>query len=117
MKFNLDILRHYLLVKQGVLPENVTLETEFTKHLRMSYEDIRQMLCFVTKRTGVKFSSDSYYYLSDVFELVIHMMVRSVEVEISDDCFGDASDAAGADGWQEFLSKKFELPYHAIHLN
>lgn len=117
MKFNIDMLRQYLLIDQGVLPEQVTPETEFMNHLHMSCEDIRRMLVFITNNTGVTFSVDSDYYLTDVFELLIHMMVRSVEVEISQECFAAVPDTDKSTVWQQFLYKKFQLPLSAVQLS
>lgn len=117
MKFNLDILRQYLLTDHGVLPEHVSLETEFRKNLHMSYEDTRRMLGFITRKTGVNFSSDSYYYLTDVFELLIHLMIRSVEVEISEEGFATAPNVDKSVVWQEFLNKKFQLPIYQVQSN
>ncbi|GLU54383.1 hypothetical protein [Dyadobacter frigoris] len=117
MKFNLETLQHYLFINQGVPPENVTLETEFRSHLHMSVEDIRKMLGFITEKTGVTFSSDSDYYLTDVFELLIHLMIRSINVEISEEFFAGVADSDKSVGWQEFLNKKFKLPFHAVQLS
>lgn len=112
MKFNLNILRYHLFIQQGILPERVTLEADFKGDLNMSDEQIMLMLRFVHKETGVTFLKDSGFYLTDVFDLIIHMMVRSVEVEINDEYFNSISEQV----WQDFLKTKFRFPVYA-HLN
>ena len=76
MKFNLNILRSHLFIQMGILPERVILEATFSSDLEMSEDQIIIMLAFVTWQTGVAFSKDSVFCLTDVFDLIIHMMLR-----------------------------------------
>ena len=112
MKFNLNILKYHLFIQQGIPPERVNLETNFKADLKMSDNQIKRMLGFVQGQTGIIFPGDATFYLTDVFDLVIHMMIRAVEVEISDEYFNSRSETV----WQNFLRTKFMLPVYA-HLN
>lgn len=112
MKFNVDTLRHYLLIQQGILPERVKLETSFKGQLGMSDEKVKSMLAFVSSYTGVVFPRDASHYLSDVFDLLIHVMIRSDEVDLGDELFLGVAEP----GWQAFLHTKFSIPIYA-HLN
>ena len=108
MKFNLNILRSHLFIQMGILPERVALEANFRTDLGMSEDQIKMMLSVVTLQTGVGFSKDSVFYLTDVFDLIIHMMLRSVDVEISEEYFNSLTEPI----WQNFLRTKFEIsPY------
>ncbi|MHA4739571.1 hypothetical protein [Dyadobacter sp. MSC1_007] len=48
------------------------------------------MLGFVQGQTGIVFPKDATFYLIDVFDLVIHMMIRAVEVLISSGQYSSA---------------------------
>lgn len=108
MKFNLAILRHYLLNKEGILPERVTLETNFKTQLRLSDEAVKSMLAFVSKLTGVIFPRDASYYLTDVFDLMIHVMIRSDDVDLGDEYFNGIAEPK----WQAFLHTKLSIPIY-----
>ncbi|TDE13252.1 hypothetical protein [Dyadobacter psychrotolerans] len=112
MKFNLSTLRYHLFIQQGILPERVSLETNFKVDLNMSDNQIRRMLGFVQAQTGVNFPKDIVLYLTDVFDLMIHIMIRAVEVEISEEYYNTISEPV----WQNFLWTKFTIPMYA-HLN
>lgn len=109
MKFNLDILKHHLLIQYGIPPERVNLETNFTADLKMSDIQIKRMLGFLQGYIGIIFPGDATFYLTDVFDLIIHMMLRAVEVEISEEYFISRSEPV----WQNFLRSKFMLPPYA----
>lgn len=109
MKFNVDILRQYLFIQQGILPERVKLEANFKMQLGMSDRKVKAMLAFVSSYTGVVFPSDASYYLSDVFDLLIHVMIRSDEVDLGDEYFI----GVGEPGWQAFLHSKLCIPIFA----
>jgi hypothetical protein len=109
MKFNLDMLKNHLFIQQGIPPERVNLETNFKVDLSMSDNQIRKMLGFVQGQTGIIFPNDATFYLTDVFDLMIHLMIRAVEVEISDEYFNSRSEPV----WQNFLRTKFMFPVYA----
>jgi hypothetical protein len=112
MKFNLDTLKHHLLIRYGIPPERVTPKTNFKTDLKMSDIQIKRILGFVQGQTGVIFAGDATAYLTDVFDLIILMMIRAVEVEISEEYFISRSEPV----WQNFLRTKFMLPPY-IHPN
>lgn len=78
----------------------------------MSDNQIKRMLGFVQVQTGISFPGDATFYLTDVFDLIIHIMIRAVEVEISEEYFNSRSEPV----WQNFLRTKFMIPVYA-HAN
>lgn len=79
MTFSIDILREFLLTRHGILPERVTLETNFRTDLKMSVYDIEDMFDFVSIRCGIGLPPKAGQHFPDLFDLVIYIKLRQAE--------------------------------------
>lgn len=88
MLFNLSILRDYLLDQHQIPSYRVRLNADFRKDLQLSELDIDQLIRMVTQRTQISFHEEQIKHLTDVFDLLVHVILRLPEACDPDYYFG-----------------------------
>ena len=88
MSFGILTLQFILHSCFGIVPDAVNLETDFRRHLHLTDAEIGRVLSEITKRTGLPFTSDTAEHLTDVFDLLIHVILRLHEQCDTDYYFG-----------------------------
>lgn len=88
MLFNLSILREYLLSRHQIPSYRVQLNADFRKDLQLSELDINQLIRMITQQTGIPFHEEQIKHLTDVFDLLVHVILRLPEGCDSEYYFG-----------------------------
>lgn len=76
MPFSIKTLRTILQTCFGIAPWTVGLDTDLRQHLHLTDSGIRQLLTLITSHTGLTFASDTAQHLTDVFDLMVHIIIR-----------------------------------------
>ncbi|WP_020603561.1 hypothetical protein [Spirosoma spitsbergense] len=83
MAFNLVSLQQYLLDRFRIPPGWVWLDTCFRQDLSLSESDMKQLLGFVSQQTGLAFPERTVRDISDVFDLLVHVLLQTETTEMS----------------------------------
>ncbi|GAB4044392.1 hypothetical protein [Spirosoma litoris] len=79
MVFSLPVLQHYLLTKHGILPERVEWSTRLRQDLRLTDADVQRLLNNIVSLRNVSISVNTTRNLTDVFDLMVFVLLRSME--------------------------------------
>lgn len=79
MKFDLISLQKYLLQQFRIPPGWVWLDTRFRQDLDLSDSEMRQLTNYVSQQTGLDISAGMTANLTDVFDLLVHVLLRTDE--------------------------------------
>lgn len=79
MTLSIDTLRDYLWYRFGIVPERVWLSTQLRAELYLTDEEIKAIVGYLMKSAGITFSVDTIHQLTDVFDLLVYVLLRSVE--------------------------------------
>ncbi|WP_138994248.1 hypothetical protein [Larkinella sp. C7] len=107
-------LQQYLLIHFGIRPELVGLDTNFRHDLNLSEEAIEKLLATVGAMTGTTLPADGALYLTDVFDLLIHVLLRSKDVEFDPESGNPSKDCESDWDWFHFQYQGmlFQLQTH-----
>jgi hypothetical protein len=89
MKFDLICLQQYLLSRFRISPGWVWLDTRFRQDLQLSDGEMNQLTDFVSGRTGLDFSDGMIDNFGDVFDLLVHVLLRTDEM-VPDNAYFDS---------------------------
>ncbi|QMW04727.1 hypothetical protein [Spirosoma foliorum] len=79
MVFSLPVLQHYLLTKHGILPERVDWSARLRQDLRLTDADVLRLLNDIISLRNVSISVNTTRHLTDVFDLMVFVLLRSME--------------------------------------
>lgn len=88
MTFSLRTLRRILHRQTGIAPWRVKIFSDFRDDLGLTDRQIEQALADITLITGLTFPDDTAAYLTDVFDLLIHVILRLPETYDADYYYG-----------------------------
>ena len=89
MTFSFNTLRDYLWYQFGIAPETIRLDTHFRQDLHLTDTDIKSILRHVSYSMGVRFPIDTVQHLTDVFDLMVYVLLRSLEESDTANYFGE----------------------------
>ena len=116
MPFSILTIRTMLQTCFGVPPQTVTLCTDFRLHLHLTDTEIRKLLTEVTICTGLSFSPNTAEHLTDVVDLLTHVILRLHEDGDTAYYFGSIPDKLA----QRMSANEYRLKlvaYAAVHPN
>lgn len=79
MTFSIRTLRRILHRQTGISPWRVKLFSDFRRDLGLADWQIEQVLVDIALVTGLTFPADTAQHLTDVFDLLIHVILRLPE--------------------------------------
>lgn len=86
MTFSIQTLRRILHQQTGLAPWRVRIFSDFRRDLGLTDEQIEQVLAEITELTGLSFPADTARHLTDVFDLLIHVVLRLPEIDDAGYC-------------------------------
>lgn len=84
MTFSIRTLRRILYRQTGLAPWRVKIFSDFRRDLGLTDWQIEHVLVDVALLTGLTFPSDTAEHLTDVFDLLIHVILRLPETYDAD---------------------------------
>lgn len=88
MTFSIRTLRRILHKQTGIAPWRVKISSDFRLDLGLTDWQIEQVLVDITRLTGLTFPPDTGQHLTDVFDLLIHVVLRLPETDATDYYYG-----------------------------
>ncbi|WP_229370383.1 hypothetical protein [Fibrivirga algicola] len=88
MTFNIRTLRRILHRHAGLAPWRVNLLSDFREDLHLTDSQIDLTLAEISQLTGLSFPADTAQHLTDVFDLLIHVILRLPETQEADYYYG-----------------------------
>lgn len=79
MTFSLETLRDCLWCQFGIAAERVYLHTLLVEDLRLTEDNVKAVVDTLTQRAGITFPVDKVQQLTDVFDLMVYVLLRSLE--------------------------------------
>ncbi|WP_229374874.1 hypothetical protein [Fibrella rubiginis] len=88
MTFSIQTLRRILHKKTGLAPWQVNIFSDFRRDLGLTDWQIELVLVDISLITGLSFPPDTTQHLTDVFDLLIHVILRLPEVYDNEAYYG-----------------------------
>ncbi|WP_148289616.1 hypothetical protein [Fibrella aestuarina] len=88
MTFTIRTLRHILHRQAGLAPWHVHLFSDFRRDLGLTDAEIGLVLDEIGQLTGLTFPVDTAKHLTDVFDLLIHVILRLPETYDAEHYYG-----------------------------
>ncbi len=79
MTISLSNVQQHLFDQFDIPPERVGWETNFRDDLSLTESDIKSLIRHLTAKTGIVFPNDPVHQLTDVFDLMVYVLLRSTE--------------------------------------
>jgi len=79
MTFSIQTIRCILYRQTGIAPWRVNIFSDFRQDLALTDWQIEQVLDDIALVTGLTFPADTAQHLTDVFDLLIHVILRLPE--------------------------------------
>ncbi len=79
MTISLSSIQQHLFDPFGIPPDQVGWETNFWDDLSLTGSDIQALIRHLTTKTGIVFPNDPAHQLSNMFDLMVYVLMRSPE--------------------------------------
>ena len=85
--FSLRNVQQHLFEQFDIPPELVGWETNFRDDLSLTGSDLQALIRYLTAKTGIVFPTNPVHHPSDVFDLMVYVLLRSTEYTDVETCF------------------------------